>query len=300
MGSIGGIEKVMVFGILVIILTILSIAIYSATKVDDDLTANQMKAAGENPVVALLDSDDPLDKPKTAGPNRYQGTPFKDVLPQQQTTDAPNEVLKSNTTAGNLNTTGNLETAGNIDTSDKRNPNRARKQSGNGRANQNKQQNQRPGQRIFQETERDGDNAEVVMGPRSDERNNPVMKEYTVKAGDSFSGIARALYGDARYYTLLMKANPDVDPMNLQINQKIKVPPLPNETSQAGVAKESSERSAPEDSDGLYTVQTGDTLIKISQTFYGTSKKWKQIYDANREVIHDPDMLQVGARLQIP
>ena len=34
-----------------------------------------------------------------------------------------------------------------------------------------------------------------------------------------------------------------------------------------------------------YTVVTGDTLPKISRKFYGTSNKWKTIYDANKTII---------------
>lgn len=36
-----------------------------------------------------------------------------------------------------------------------------------------------------------------------------------------------------------------------------------------------------------YIVKQGDTLWAISKTFYGASTKWKDIYDANKEVIED-------------
>ena len=43
-----------------------------------------------------------------------------------------------------------------------------------------------------------------------------------------------------------------------------------------------------------YVIQKGDTLSKISQKFYGTTKKWKSIYDANRDKIHNINNLKVG------
>lgn len=57
---------------------------------------------------------------------------------------------------------------------------------------------------------------------------------------------------------------------------------------------------APKAQARTYTVQKGDTLSKISQKCYGTTKKWKQIYDANREKISNINQLKVGTALNIP
>ena len=49
-----------------------------------------------------------------------------------------------------------------------------------------------------------------------------------------------------------------------------------------------------------YTVQRGDTLQKISQKIYGTTKSWQKIFDANKSKLKKPDMIVVGMVLQIP
>jgi len=49
-----------------------------------------------------------------------------------------------------------------------------------------------------------------------------------------------------------------------------------------------------------YTVAKNDTLQKISQKFFGTTKKWPKIYDANRDVLSGPDKLYPGQILNIP
>jgi LysM repeat protein len=49
-----------------------------------------------------------------------------------------------------------------------------------------------------------------------------------------------------------------------------------------------------------YVVQHGDTLASISRKFYKTSTRWKQILDANRDVINDPKKLVAGQTLVIP
>lgn len=49
-----------------------------------------------------------------------------------------------------------------------------------------------------------------------------------------------------------------------------------------------------------YTVKDGDTLASISRKFYKTSKRWKEIRDANEKKIDDPDNLKAGVTLTIP
>ena len=46
-----------------------------------------------------------------------------------------------------------------------------------------------------------------------------------------------------------------------------------------------------------YTVVSGDNLTKIGQK-YGVS--WQQIYEANRDILSDPDKIQPGQELKIP
>lgn len=49
-----------------------------------------------------------------------------------------------------------------------------------------------------------------------------------------------------------------------------------------------------------YTVVKGDTLGKISKHFYGEAGKYKQIFDANRDILDNPDLIEIGQVLTIP
>lgn len=49
-----------------------------------------------------------------------------------------------------------------------------------------------------------------------------------------------------------------------------------------------------------YTVQTGDTLSKISDSVYGTTNRWQDIFNANRNQLKSPHDLKVGMVLTIP
>jgi len=48
------------------------------------------------------------------------------------------------------------------------------------------------------------------------------------------------------------------------------------------------------------TVRSGDTLSSIAQRFYGHAADWRLLYQANRSVVHDPDMIFPGEVLKIP
>jgi LysM repeat protein len=49
-----------------------------------------------------------------------------------------------------------------------------------------------------------------------------------------------------------------------------------------------------------YTVEKNDTLQKISKKFYGTTRKWPKIYEANKDILRSPDRLYTGQVLKIP
>lgn len=49
-----------------------------------------------------------------------------------------------------------------------------------------------------------------------------------------------------------------------------------------------------------YTVQKGDTLQKISQKFYGTTKRWMKIYEANKDTLKGPNKIYPGQVINIP
>jgi len=49
-----------------------------------------------------------------------------------------------------------------------------------------------------------------------------------------------------------------------------------------------------------YTIESGDTLWGIAAKFLGNGSKYPEIFEANREVIEDPDKIFVGQKIRIP
>ena len=49
-----------------------------------------------------------------------------------------------------------------------------------------------------------------------------------------------------------------------------------------------------------YVIKSGDTLSKIAKEYYGNAMDYPKIFEANREVIQDPDLIYPGQKIRIP
>jgi len=50
----------------------------------------------------------------------------------------------------------------------------------------------------------------------------------------------------------------------------------------------------------LYVVVSGDSLSKIAKHFYGDANAWKRIFEANTDILKDPNKIFPGQKLKIP
>jgi len=49
-----------------------------------------------------------------------------------------------------------------------------------------------------------------------------------------------------------------------------------------------------------HIVEKGDTLSKIAQQYYGDARLYPQIFEANRNILSDPNKIYPGQKLLIP
>jgi len=49
-----------------------------------------------------------------------------------------------------------------------------------------------------------------------------------------------------------------------------------------------------------HEVTKGESLWKIAERYYGDGSLYPKIFEANRDVLKDPDRIKVGQRLRIP
>ena len=50
----------------------------------------------------------------------------------------------------------------------------------------------------------------------------------------------------------------------------------------------------------IHVVQSGDTLSKIAQKYYGDAALYTNIFEANRVGLSDPNKIRPGQKLRIP
>lgn len=49
-----------------------------------------------------------------------------------------------------------------------------------------------------------------------------------------------------------------------------------------------------------HEVVKGDTLSKIAAKYYGDASLYPQIFEANKDILTDPDKIKIGQKLRIP
>ena len=141
------------------------------------------------------------------------------------------------------------------------------------------------------------------------EANNPGVAGLEVKFDDGYVDLCggECETADAFQKTVLMAGNVkgvvDVFTSGLTIAQA----PEP-----APVTRAPDEVATPMPSDAVqtepvselkveyYTIERGDTLSKIAKTYYGDAMAYTRIFEANREVIEDPDKIYPGQKIRIP
>lgn len=50
----------------------------------------------------------------------------------------------------------------------------------------------------------------------------------------------------------------------------------------------------------FHEVQKGDTLSKIAEKYYGDPSLYKDIFEANKNILKDPNKIFPGQKLRIP
>jgi nucleoid-associated protein YgaU len=108
------------------------------------------------------------------------------------------------------------------------------------------------------------------------------VKTYTAGKDETLMWISFKLYGDYRYWRVLSKMNGGM--INLKKNAGIKYKVPVNEFIW-------------EPKGSPYLIKRGDTLGRISTNIYGIVSKWRAIYENNKEMIRDPNLIFAGFTL---
>lgn len=106
--------------------------------------------------------------------------------------------------------------------------------------------------------------------------------DYQVKAGDTLMKIAFEQYGDLYRWKEIYNSNREViaDPNNVPPGTRLTL----NGAGMVTIEKNGES----------YLIKRGDTLGIISNDVYGTVRKWKKLWENNRQLIKDPNKIYAG------
>jgi nucleoid-associated protein YgaU len=139
----------------------------------------------------------------------------------------------------------------------------------------------------------------------------PQFRDYVVQRGDvSFEAVAQRVFNDRKKWDIIARANPYVSSDRLKAGKTVLKIPLDPDNIQGKVVTEggtpaapgspAAEPPKPPPGETSYVVQADDTLWSIAKKVYGKGGLWKTVYDANRDVIKNPDRPVAGTVLKIP
>jgi nucleoid-associated protein YgaU len=108
-----------------------------------------------------------------------------------------------------------------------------------------------------------------------------------------FNGTVKSEDEKNQIWTAL-KAVPDYQ---REVQADIKVAP---QAAAAGAGAGAGAQATGAAAGRTYTVQAGDTLSGIAKEHLGDAGKYTKIFEANRDVLSDPDKIKPGQVLKIP
>lgn len=142
------------------------------------------------------------------------------------------------------------------------------------------------GRRIFNKDEEAAEKIKELI-----EANNPGVHNLDVDFERGIVSLAGECDSSAAMQKCVLLAGNVQGVIDVYANKMtIKQPP----EGAAESAKEEEEKVE------FYVIRAGDTLSKLAKQYYGDARKYPRIFEANREVIQDPDKIYVGQRIRIP
>lgn len=167
---------------------------------------------------------------------------------------------------------------------------------------------------------------DAPVDPKTQNGSSPKsITKHRIRAGDTYTKLAKLYYGTADKAALIQAANPGVAPEKLKLGMEITVPaavttpgsgtrqnPDPAlETDPSGRpawirAVQGEEPSTPPAGATApaggrsVTVKRNDSLRGIAKRVYGDEKHWKLIFDANRSSLPTERSLRPGMVLVLP
>ncbi len=144
----------------------------------------------------------------------------------------------------------------------------------------------------------DADAAEKIK--QDIENNNPGINNLEVEMQEDTVCVLRGTCDnvDAKEKAILMAGN--MKGVSAVVATRLKVAQAEGSGTEEQSEEQQDQAFEASTSTQYYTIESGDTLWGIAAKFLGNGSKYPEIFEANREVIEDPDKIFVGQKIRIP
>lgn len=134
--------------------------------------------------------------------------------------------------------------------------------------------------------------------------NDKLIGTYKVVKGDDLWHIAEKYYRSGYNYVDIMKANNISGKGVIVAGQELKIPKVEAKKitvleSETKIAKAETKSTATI-SVGEYTTQKGDSYWNIAVRAYGDGYQWVKIYEANKKIFGNPNVIYTGVKITVP
>jgi len=151
------------------------------------------------------------------------------------------------------------------------------------------------------------------------------VQVYVVAKNDNLTKIAKKFYGKsatsknvAQYVNLIFEANRDAlkDRNSVRVGQQLRIPLPDNKDgksrnkstilakSRNNATKPKAARTGTNGSTGKkwrwYQVKPKDRYARIAKEQLGDAKRWKDIFELNKDIFPNPDRIRPGVRIRLP
>ncbi len=133
-----------------------------------------------------------------------------------------------------------------------------------------------------------------------------------IKAAEESLAQAKSLFNDAKYKESMIASGQAISiAQGVSSKKAVVVAPVIEQSKEGAVVKEKEEakkalqKKVEEETEyTLYKVKYNpakrDCLWRIAQQFYNDGFRWKDIFEANRDIVKNPDLIKPGWMLKIP
>jgi len=136
------------------------------------------------------------------------------------------------------------------------------------------------------------------------QKNDDVIDTYKVVKGDDLWHIAEKYYKSGYNYVDIIKENKLRSDGAIEIGMELRIPKV--EAKEATVKAETAKVFAETKQEtktieaGEYVTAKGDSYWKIALRSYGDGYAWVKIYEANKKIFADPNVIYANVKIVIP